>query len=565
MADVIISSEDLRGATLLGESDFRELSEDVLLKVSKPWLLSDKGSVVDGAVVYSDQILALTDSVIRPALILEDNLLVSDGDAFVFGDKAFTVVCDGKYALCDDFISYYDKDCEVSIDEYGYEDSSVKAMVDLWFDQSLSKLHSQSLSMSNTDDSDDMDFVIEDISLLTLDDYERCEANISKLSEKTWWLGSYYGGTGQFAYAVDDGGLMTFTDKEDSRVGYSAVNASLGLRPVLHISNLKDLDYSVGDQFLKGGQRWTVISDDLALCNECVGNSCYNQSFSNGMNYRFSDAGDRVRLWGLQHGIEPRSCQPFKVIDETKLDILDLSPASPYPVSEDSDALLVWLHDKGSNDYYCERTSPIGEDNVVSGLIRTCNHGYDVSMIAAISDASSLGLEPGDSFLYNGKEWLTLSNELILCKERYPIEAFGPGAQEERVSEYVRFWTTHNGFSVRDLDYSDDSSKQGQVGDFIKVKSSELNDKLFSVSSIVEAKKSLIEEYKQKIMGLELEIEGIEKDIPVVMEILEHEAKIEELRSRLIHKGSEALVRSEQGLCEEHAKNFVFGADFGGC
>lgn len=98
---------------------------------------------------------------------------------------------------------------------------------------------------------------INGITLLSVEEYEACKANIKPI-EYGWWLcphGNYddvaafvYGDDG---YVHDHGHYVFFMH---------------GVRPALKISKSNNLQ--IGDRFGFGGKAWTIVGDGLALADE---------------------------------------------------------------------------------------------------------------------------------------------------------------------------------------------------------------------------------------------------------------------------------------------------------
>jgi hypothetical protein len=107
---------------------------------------------------------------------------------------------------------------------------------------------------------------IEGATLLTVEEAKELSKNIS-LAERNWWLRSPGGFDDWAAFVFGDDGHV-----DDD--GYF-VYEEFGVRPALRISNLESSDLQVGDKFIFGGQSWTIISDDKALCDDVMGESVF--------------------------------------------------------------------------------------------------------------------------------------------------------------------------------------------------------------------------------------------------------------------------------------------------
>ncbi len=78
-----------------------------------------------------------------------------------------------------------------------------------------------------------------------------------------------------------------------------------GVRPALRISNLGASNLNVGEKFSAGGETWTVISKDLALCDRVVGHTCFREDWRapDSNVYEKSDVKKWLENWALKKGI----------------------------------------------------------------------------------------------------------------------------------------------------------------------------------------------------------------------------------------------------------------------
>lgn len=99
------------------------------------------------------------------------------------------------------------------------------------------------------------------ISLLTVDEYERLYMNIPVIKDPYWLYdeGTY----DEYAFAVitenkgangAKGDIQTVIDVD--------INNKFGVRPILEISNLNETGYKIGDEFKFGDQIFTIIADN---------------------------------------------------------------------------------------------------------------------------------------------------------------------------------------------------------------------------------------------------------------------------------------------------------------
>lgn len=110
-----------------------------------------------------------------------------------------------------------------------------------------------------------------------------------------WWLRSPGYDQDFAAFVYYDGSLYDF---------YSVRDDSGCVRPVL-IGNLKSSNLEHGDKFKLAGHTWTVLNDELALCDESVGTTCFRKDWqaSDANNYDTSD----IKKW-LYNWAEEKIC-----------------------------------------------------------------------------------------------------------------------------------------------------------------------------------------------------------------------------------------------------------------
>lgn len=137
-----------------------------------------------------------------------------------------------------------------------------------------------------------VDLDIQDITLLTVEEAKVLPVNIRKCDEY-WWLRSPGNDDSFAAFVDDDGGNV---DDDGGNVGYA-----LGVRPVLKISNLTQYDFQVGNKVNVLNHTWTVVSENLILCDNIVGRSPFRKdwSASDANDYAKSDVKEWLWRWYL--------------------------------------------------------------------------------------------------------------------------------------------------------------------------------------------------------------------------------------------------------------------------
>ena len=110
---------------------------------------------------------------------------------------------------------------------------------------------------------------IEDITLLSVKQYEQCRKHIPWIPSP-WWL--------------RDGGekswLATYVDSMGgvNKDGRIVTETRFVVRPALKVESVCDAGLQVDDKFSAIGQEWTVISETLVICNEGIAEHQFAES-----------------------------------------------------------------------------------------------------------------------------------------------------------------------------------------------------------------------------------------------------------------------------------------------
>lgn len=139
----------ITGATLLSVEEAKKVPEK-LRKFNSWWWLRSPGCSTDyaacvnshGYVGEGGEYVYYNDISVRPALQLniESFDSISDGTKLRIGTYDFTVVCNGKYALCDTSIGksvFYIRINRQVENANNYETSDVKKSVDDWYETEI--------------------------------------------------------------------------------------------------------------------------------------------------------------------------------------------------------------------------------------------------------------------------------------------------------------------------------------------------------------------------------------------------------------------------------------------
>lgn len=138
---------------------------------------------------------------------------------------------------------------------------------------------------------------ISEITLLSV--WEAKAVSRAQLNIGSWWWLRSPGRCSTFAARV-------LNDGKVNAVGiYVCDSRGTGVRPALRISNLGASNLNVGEKFSVGGETWTVISKDLALCDRVVGHTCFREDWRapDAYVYEKSDVKKWLENWALEKGI----------------------------------------------------------------------------------------------------------------------------------------------------------------------------------------------------------------------------------------------------------------------
>lgn len=131
---------------------------------------------------------------------------------------------------------------------------------------------------------------IEGATLLSVNEAETLLTKEERKHSNWWWLRSPGIYQTYAAYVTYDGSVISF--------GYYVYTDNFCVRPALRI-NIENSDFKIGDIFIFGNKRFKIISDDLALCTDDIGNFCFRKNYEaeDANDYDKSDAKKIVDQW----------------------------------------------------------------------------------------------------------------------------------------------------------------------------------------------------------------------------------------------------------------------------
>ena len=136
---------------------------------------------------------------------------------------------------------------------------------------------------------------IEGVTLLSTEEAKRLPNEIRDI-HKCWWLRSPGPDDfNRYAVAVFDSGII---HHYGIRVDYCE-----NIRPALIFKPSPNLN--IEDVFMIAGYKWTVINDHMAICNKCIGKSCFRRKWQepDANIYEKSDIKKFIDDWARENGI----------------------------------------------------------------------------------------------------------------------------------------------------------------------------------------------------------------------------------------------------------------------
>ena len=131
---------------------------------------------------------------------------------------------------------------------------------------------------------------VKDVMLLSKEEYSEFKENIPKIF-CWWWLRSPGTHSYDAAYVRHDGAVYSY--------GHYVISAPVCVRPAL-IGDFKSSNLKIKDKFWYKNYIYTVISDDMAICDFTVGKTYFDEMSNN---YETSNIKKWVDNWAVKNGI----------------------------------------------------------------------------------------------------------------------------------------------------------------------------------------------------------------------------------------------------------------------
>ena len=274
--------------------------ERSLLKRGEDWWLAAKGSAWNNSVAYVDQNgyvhwggTRADDSTlilgVRPVLRIGNpgSCGFHVGDRISLAGLTWTVI-PRNAVLCDSILNNMEfrKNTRVkNVNEYRKSD------IAKWLNKWAAENGIEFVSVPDTE----LEFT--NITLLSIEEAEKVNQNI-RACGYDWWLRSAGSGAQCVAFVTPEGEIDT--------TGWETDSMWPGVRPALEVDNLKMAGLEIGNKVRVASKVWTVIADNLLLCNEFIGFDCFNtekRAEGDMTNYEKSQVRILLMCWADANGI----------------------------------------------------------------------------------------------------------------------------------------------------------------------------------------------------------------------------------------------------------------------
>lgn len=191
------------------------------------------------------------------------------------------------------------------------------------------------------------------IKLLSIEEAEKVPEEVRKLNTffgHWWWLRTPGSESRKAACVYYDGVI----NPEGYDVNYIDVyyEDTAGVRPAIEISNCKELGLKEGDIIKLAGHKWTIIPDEMALCNDVIQGYPF-KDYDDRLNYKYIDERDEsifdgfndyeksdvkkfIEEWAYRNGILTTQYSPTILIKAapSSLGLINSMESKHFPTRE---------------------------------------------------------------------------------------------------------------------------------------------------------------------------------------------------------------------------------------
>ena len=275
---------------------------------------------------------------------------------------------------------------------------------------------------------------------MSKEEYEAAKEYITPI-DMWWWLRSPGENNDHVAFVNRD-----HVDEHGNYVN----DWGTAVRPALKIRNFDSLGVKEKDSFVFGGYTWTVISNEIALCDKAVWRVPFreNRETEDANIFEKSDVKKWLKRWAKRNNIKTRKINiPAISANNLQIEEVTLLSAEEYKETKENIEPLDnwwWLRSPGFKKYYA--------DFVYSdGMYKEGGFGVDIPNVSVrpvlkIKNIESLSFTVDDSFKMGGYIWTVISKDLVLCDQEVCKMMFRKDWQAEDANMYessdIKEWLT---------------------------------------------------------------------------------------------------------------------------
>ena len=158
---------------------------------------------------------------------------------------------------------------------------------------------------------------IEDVTLLSVEEYKEHQDVIHSV-RTPWWLRSPGYDTYRAVTVLRNGSVHYYGD--------SVYRSDFAVRPALKLGTTRGLN--VGTVFELAGQKWTLIDDNLAICNGSVGQTYFRDDVEalDANDYEKSDIKKWLANWAEEKGIKKETYMKVSLPGSNVPEQLEIPP-----------------------------------------------------------------------------------------------------------------------------------------------------------------------------------------------------------------------------------------------
>lgn len=305
------------------------------------------------------------------------------------------------------------------------------------------------------------DFDVQDVTLLSVDEAECLSDDMRVIEGRWWWLRSVYDDN-IYISLMDGKGSVYHEPVENSSFDFES---TFGVRPVLKVGNLASLNLTKGDKFIVNYTPYTVISDDMVLCDNIITSMEFGSNSPRDNFFETSYVKQYIEDWADDEGFTFYAFQKSGNAYLLDLDQLDVRDVTVLSVEEVNKLRRCFRKLGRAGDDWWTLTPGSDKNNkvaIVDGEYGIVNSdGYNVDMFFGagvrpalkISNLKSLNLNQGDRFKVNGVPYLVIFDDMAMTENIIDTCVFnqdcskGVKYETSDLKKRVDDWSEEQGFA----------------------------------------------------------------------------------------------------------------------